>query len=156
MMTREEAVKVAISWKGTPYALRARVKGGGCDCGTLLAEYLLEIGATEQEYFKDLPSYNHDWFCNTSENKYLMKFAQTGLKVAEGICRGAVKEAKPGDIILVKTMRKIQIFNHGAIVVSWPKVIHAVKSSGVVEVDATRDVLTTFKAFVVFSPWGGK
>ena len=39
MVTRERAVEIALAWKGTPYADRGRVRGAGCDCGTLLAEY---------------------------------------------------------------------------------------------------------------------
>jgi cell wall-associated NlpC family hydrolase len=38
MKTRAEAVLIARTWLETPYILGGRLKGAGCDCGSLLAE----------------------------------------------------------------------------------------------------------------------
>lgn len=151
MKTREEAIEVARAWLGTPYVLKGRIKGAGCDCGTLLAEYLIEIGATTAEELGDLGLYSHDWFCNTSDERYLRNVLRFARLVAETICRPGV-EAQPGDLVLFRVVGS-KIYNHGAIVTAWPYGIHAQCDGGVRRVDLTSHYLTAYQQMDIFDPF---
>jgi cell wall-associated NlpC family hydrolase len=148
MITREEAVEVAKSWLGTPYMVRGAIKGECIDCATLLLEYLHEIGATEDI---DVPMYKADWFHHTTDNRYLVQMSKRAILIAETICRGTIA-AKPGDILLFSHQKKLTVYTHGAIVIQWPKVMHAV-SPKVTLADATQDVLMGLKRVAILSPW---
>ena len=151
MITREEAVDVARSWKGTSYVLGGRVKNAGCDCGTLLAEYAIECGMCTKEELENIGLYSHDWFCNTSEERYLLNLMRHARKALESICRGTPSEAKPGCMVLFKSVRS-PLYNHGGIVVAWPQIIHAVDPR-VTQSDATQHYLTSFMKMCIFDPW---
>jgi cell wall-associated NlpC family hydrolase len=150
-MTRPEAVSVARSWKGTPYVLQARIKGAGCDCGTLLAEYLIEITAARRADLEDLGVYSHDWFCHASSERYLLRLVRHARKTAETICRGT-PDAQPGNIVLFRTVGS-RFFNHGAIVTAWPLGMHAIHPQ-VTESNLLSHHLTGFHEMAIFDPFG--
>jgi NlpC/P60 family putative phage cell wall peptidase len=147
MLARDEAVRVARTWIGTPYVKGARVQGAGCDCATLLAEYLIEIGASERE---DLGVYSHDWFCHSAEECYMYALMRHATRTLETVARG-VPQAKPGDLLLFR-VAKSRVYNHGAIVTSWPRMIHAAPA-GVAEATATTHPLTAHMQMAIFDPW---
>lgn len=103
-------MRTALEWLRTPYVSGARVKGHGCDCLTLLAEVFAEAKIIEPV---PIQRYPHDWHLHRSEELYL----QGLLKYAH-----EVEVPKPGDIVLWKFGR---CFSHGALVVSWPTIVHA-------------------------------
>jgi hypothetical protein len=128
------------------------VKNAGCDCGTLLAEYAIECGFCTIEDLENIGLYSHDWFCNTTEERYLFRLMRHARKALEGVCRSTtIAEAEPGCLVLFKAVRS-PLYNHGGIVVAWPQIIHAVDPV-VVESDATRHYLTSFTEMCVFNPW---
>jgi cell wall-associated NlpC family hydrolase len=147
MLSRSEAVPIARAWKDTPYVKGGRVLGAGCDCATLLAEYLIAIGASERE---GLGVYSHDWFCHVSEERYMFALMKHAQKTLETVAAGS-PEAKPGDLVLFRVARS-RVFNHGAIVLEWPRIIHAVHPR-VAEASATLHPLTAHMQMAVFSPW---
>jgi cell wall-associated NlpC family hydrolase len=147
MMTREQAVAVARSFCGTPYVLGGHLKGAGVDCATLLAEYLIEIGASERE---PLSVYSHDWFHHASEERYKYALLKHARQVVETICRGT-PETRPGDLVLFKVARS-RIYNHGAIVTGWPYGVHAFDPK-VSEVNLLRHALTVHTEMAIFTPW---
>lgn len=147
---RIDAVACARSWKSTPYVLRGRIKGAGCDCATFLAEYLLEIGAAQPSELEDIGFYSSDWWCHTSDERYLRNLMRFGKLVAEVICRPGEK-AQPGDLVLFKVVGS-RVYNHGAIVTAWPRGIHA-EASGVSEVDLTAHRLTAYRTMDIFDPF---
>jgi cell wall-associated NlpC family hydrolase len=149
--SRIEAVAAARRWIGTPYILKGRVRGAGCDCATLLAEYLIEIGAATSADLEDLGFYSDDWFCNTRNERYLRSVIRFGRKVAETVCRPGVG-ALPGDLVLFRVVGS-RVFNHGAIITSWPRGIHAQCDGGVREVDLTGHPLTAFQQMDIFNPF---
>src|ERR1700733_1848357 len=109
---RQRVVSVARSWLGTPYHTGGRVKGnqGGIDCLTLLAEVFAEAGLVDRV---PIPYYPHDWHLHRDTERYL-----------EGLLKYTHEIAGPplpGDITLWKFGR---CFSHGAVVTSWPQVIH--------------------------------
>lgn len=135
---------------GSPYRLGGRLPRAGLDCCTLLVEYLIAIGRPASD-FADLPFYSADWFLHASSERYLKGLMRFGTIVAETICRSNAP-AQPGDIALFKVAGS-RLFNHGAVVTSWPLGIHAA-ARGVVEVDLVKCPLTAFHRMDLFNPWG--
>lgn len=138
---------MAEAWLGTPYHLGGRVRGAGCDCATLLVEYAIECGFAERE---DLGVYSHDWFCNTTEDRYLFGMIRHAKKTIEGICRGTV-DAKPGCFVLFKVAGS-RLFNHGGIVIQWPWILHAVDPR-VTKSNAVTHYMTAHHEMCLFDPW---
>ena len=121
--TRKAVVREAVTWIGTPFHHAARVKGAGVDCLMLLAEVYERAGIVDHI---EPPFYVPDWHLHRDAERYM-----------EGLLRYArpVAAPGPGDIALFRFGRT---FSHGAIVVEWPRLVHAYWSIGVVWGDATR------------------
>jgi cell wall-associated NlpC family hydrolase len=154
MLSRREAIIVAESWVGTPYAMGARVRGGGCDCGTLLAEYLIGIGRCTREEMDakiaSLGPFSHDWFCHAESERYenaLLAFAPLRW---QGVCAGT-PPAKPGDIAMYRVAGSKR-FNHGSIILTWPRAVHAF-TQRVALARPTLHPLTSHQAMAIFDPW---
>jgi cell wall-associated NlpC family hydrolase len=150
MKTRQEAVNVARTWIGTPYVKRQRCKGGGVDCGQLLAGYLPEIEAVTEAEVKEYGPYGSDWFHHTRDEIYLKELMKFGTLIAETICRGGQK-IEPGNLVLFRSVGS-RVFNHGAIITAWPFGIHA-NREGVCETDLIACSLTGHKQMDIFDPW---
>lgn len=115
---RAAVVREAQEWIGTPFHHAARIKGAGVDCLMLLAEVYERAGVSAERIVP--PFYVPDWHMHRDAERYM-----------EGLLGYArpVDAAAPGDIALFRFGRT---FSHGAIVVEWPRVIHAYWSIGVV------------------------
>jgi NlpC/P60 family putative phage cell wall peptidase len=150
MTTRTQVVAEARSWLLTPYKQRAQLKGIGCDCATLLYCVMRDTGLIEPE---DLPLFSSDWWAHTTEEKYLQQMLRHAGKVAEAVCSPSLNP-EPGNIILGKTAGA-HVYNHGAIITSWPMGVHAVKPH-VMEVDLTKDPMWIMKAVAIFDPFQTK
>lgn len=148
MITRQQAVEIALAWKGTPYVKGARIRGVGCDCETLLEAYLIAIGAAGS--FDHLPLFQQDWFCHTTEEKYRDELAQYATCTWEGRCIGT-PPALPGDIAIYRVVGS-KVYNHGGIIIGWPKAIHAYGDRGVCETRPALHPLTAYREMAVFSP----
>jgi NlpC/P60 family putative phage cell wall peptidase len=144
---RREIVAEARTWIGTPYHYGGQVKGAGCDCATLLLCVWRTCGIIHDE---ELGVYAGDWYCNTTEEKYMRRVLRHAHKVAEAVSYTTL-EAKPGNIVLTRAAGS-RVFNHGGIVVNWPRVIHAIDPS-VEECDASTHRLWAYKTVAVFDPW---
>ena len=108
---REAIVKEAESWNGTPWHHEGRIKGAGVDCGMMLLEVFEKVGAMSHV----APGhYSQDFMLHNRREWYL----ETVLQYAYEIYRNP----KPGDIIL---FRNGLTYSHGAIVIEWPRFIHA-------------------------------
>jgi NlpC/P60 family putative phage cell wall peptidase len=118
---RQEIVKAAESWIGTPYHHYAQIKGSGCDCLQLLVAVFTECKLIPE---KEWPHYAYDWHMHNSEELYL-----------DGLMKYAKKtdDPQPGDVAMFKFGRTV---SHAAIVISWPMMIHAYNGHGVVYVSA--------------------
>ena len=112
---RQKIVDVARTWLDTPYHTGARVKGQGADCITFIAGVFEEAGLVKNI---PIPSYSAQWHLHRDTEKYL----QGLLKYTREI----QSPPKPGDIALWKFGR---CYSHGAIVIGWPKIIHAYTGS---------------------------
>lgn len=148
MLSRQEAVAYALTWKGTPLVQDARVLGAGCDCRTIVEAYLIAIGvATEikTEHFA------HDWFCHTTEEKYFNELSKYAKCKWKGVCRGT-PPALPGDIAIFRVATS-HVYNHGCIVIGWPRTLHAFEQRGVTESRPSLHHLTAHRPMAIFDPW---
>ena len=121
---RAAVVAEAQSWIGTPFHHAARVKGDGVDCLMLLAEVYERAGVRGHI---EPPFYVPDWHLHRDAERYM-----------EGLLPYAREIAAPpgaGDVALFRFGRT---FSHGAIVIEWPRLVHAYWAIGVVWGDATR------------------
>lgn len=120
--SRATVIEEAKSWIGTPFHHAARVKGAGVDCLMLLAEVYERAGVAGHI---EPPFYVPDWHLHRDAERYM-----------EGLLRyaGPIDTPNAGDIALFRFGRT---FSHGAILVEWPRLIHAYWSIGVVWGDAT-------------------
>jgi len=143
MSLREAVVKEAVSWIGTPFHHAARVKGAGVDCLMLLAEVYERAGIVPH---LEPPFYVPDWHLHRDAERYLEGLASHAHEIA-GPPRGT--GPLPGDIALFRFGRT---FSHGAIVTSWPRLVHAYWNIGVVYGDATLHPLAS-RPVRFFSPF---
>ena len=115
---RWAVIAEARSWLATPYHHAARVKGAGVDCAMLPAAVYRAAGL-----IPDFPveHYPPDWHLHRDVERYL-----------DTVTRHAVEVPAPtgaGDFVLFRWGR---CFAHGAIIVDWPVIVHAVLHAGVV------------------------
>ena len=117
----------ARGWLRTPYHHMGRVKGCGTDCLMLLAEVYERAGVVPRI---DVPFYAPDWNLHRDAERYLGGLMQYAREV-EG-------SPRQGDVVVFKFGR---CFAHGAIIVAWPRLIHAWWNAGVVYGDADQPPL---------------
>jgi cell wall-associated NlpC family hydrolase len=139
---RAAVIAEAKTWLRTPFVDCARVKGAGVDCAQFIAAVYENAGIIESV---PLGTYSPQWHLHHSEPRYL-----DGL-IANGMHEVVEAEAKPGDVVVFMQGRT---FSHGALIVSWPRIIHAVKlMGGVCYSDVDRDKFLTRRERKFFSFW---
>lgn len=115
MIDRDLIVALARDWLGTPYHHRARVKGVGVDCATLLIGVFHEAGM-----IPDIrPEYPPDWHLHRDEERYLGWLRQYGDEILVG-------DSEPGDVLVWRFGRT---YSHGAIYVGDGEIIHALRKA---------------------------
>ncbi|MDP9039576.1 MAG: hydrolase [Acidobacteriota bacterium] len=124
---RNAVVAEARSWLRTPYHHRANIKGSGADCALFpLAVYTSVLGLVAPP----LPPYVQQFNLHSSEEKYLTYVREFGAREIQQ------DEVQPGDFALWRIGR---CYSHGAIVLEWPNIIHAVNPRGVILGNASSD-----------------
>jgi len=108
---RKLVVEEARTWLGTPYVSNGDVKGAGVDCGMLLVRVFVDVGLVEP--FDPRP-YPAQWALHQSAERYL--------EIVERLAKEIEGPPLPGDLALFKFGK---CWAHGAIVTSWPEIIHA-------------------------------
>lgn len=111
-MTREEVVREALTWEGTPYHHHARIKGVGVDCAQLPAAVYEAVGLIPHLN----PEYSEQWMMSRDEELYLSYVFPHAVEIERS-------QVGPGDFAIWKYGRT---YSHGAIVIDGPWVIHAV------------------------------
>jgi|SRR5579859_939565 len=155
----ELVCSIARSWLGTPYHHMGRVKSAGVDCAMFPLEVYREAGLLPEV---EVPFYPQDWHLHRSEEMYLdiveryatenteppavaggdvsnaptATYTPTAAKRAAGGVPVAAGSARPGDFVLYQFGRT---WSHGAIVVEWPLIIHAVVQHGVILSDGEKE-----------------
>ncbi len=115
---RTVVIAEARRWLGTPYHSAASVRGVGCDCLMFPAAVYAEAGVITRQA---IPYYPPDWHLHRGDERYLAGV----LKVA-----AEIDAPRPGDFVLWRIGRALA---HGAIIIAWPHIIHAVQGIGVME-----------------------
>lgn len=111
---RELVIAEARDWIGTPFHLNSDLKSVGVDCGRFPRRCYAVAGIE----VPDLPPHwPRDFACNAMADKepYLEIIRQSFREVST---------PDPGDLALFRPLRS-RCYSHAAIVVAWPKVIHA-------------------------------
>ena len=140
---RAAVVAEARRWLGTPYHHMGRVLGAGVDCATLPAEIYAACGVMS---CLNVAFYPQDWHLHRGDERYLA--------VVTAIA-GEVANPLPGDFVLWRFGRCLA---HGAIVIDWPVIIHALNPVGVVLDDGesaglNQIGLNKIRERRIFSPW---
>lgn len=107
---RARIIAAAEGWLRTPWHHNARVKGAGVDCGQLLIGVYADAGLVPA--FSTGP-YSIDHMLHSADERFL------------GFVTAHLDETQtpgPGDVAV---WQYGQCFSHGAIVVDWPRIIHA-------------------------------
>ena len=125
---RAAVLTEAIAWLRTPYHHMGRLKGGGIDCLMLLAEVYEAAGVIPH---LEIPFYPPDWHLHRGAERYLDGLTQYASEI-DG-------PPEPGDAVLFRFGR---CFAHGAIIIGWPRLIHAWHNTGVVYSDADQGELS--------------
>lgn len=139
---RAAIVAEARTWLGTKYHPGGRVKGAGVDCGMLIAEVYERAGIIAH---MEIPPYPADWHKHRKDEKYLGFILREGRFIEPG-------GQKAGDVAMWKFGL---VRSHGAIIVEWPRVIHATFQERTVwECDVSDDVRYGTKDVQFYSYWG--
>jgi cell wall-associated NlpC family hydrolase len=107
---RQRILTAAETWLLTPWAHNQCVKRAGVDCGRFLHASYAEADLAAPVDFGTYPA---DWMLHRSEERFL-GWVERYLD--------PVGYPQPGDVAVWKFGR---CFSHGAIVVDWPRIIHA-------------------------------
>lgn len=127
---RQQLVAEARTWLRTPFHHRARVKGAGIDCVNLLIAVYQSAGIVDDI---DPGEYTRDWHMHHDEPRFLDRLRDHADQLDDPSC------ALPGDIAMFTYGRHA---SHGAIITTWPTIIHADSHLGqVIETDILRSPL---------------
>ncbi len=138
--TREDVVREALRWEGTPYHSHARLLGVGVDCCNLPAAVYEAVGLVGHIE----PAYARQWFLHRDEELFLEYVRPHATEIAR-------EDVRPGDMGIWRFGRT---YSHAAIVIEPPVVIHAVQLSGVVlRSDMDRDEDLRTRAAMFFTLW---
>lgn len=137
---RRAVLAEAMSWLGTPYHHKARVKGAGVDCAQILIAVYAACGVIPAF---DPGDYPPDWMLHREEERYLGWVQRFAVEV---------EQPQPGDVVLYRVGR---CYAHGGIVVAWPTILHAFRREGVVLADGTQGFLAE-RAATFWSVWGAR
>lgn len=124
---RLAVVAEARAWIGTPYISAAEIKKVGCDCLTFIVGVFRTMGYVPQSYV--VPPYAPDWHMHRSVELYadgMLEFCNETTDLFMLSC----EKPKPADIAMWRFGRT---YSHAAIVIEWPRVIHAYIGSPVHE-----------------------
>jgi hypothetical protein len=130
-LERQEVIREALTWMGTPFMHEARVKGVGCDCGRFLIAIYSSLGHMEnyEPYRVPVAWHLHSEAPGFDPEMYIRQIKRFAREI-EG-------PPAPGDIAMFWWGKA---YSHSGIVIEWPnKMIHCFFIAGVQLVDAQID-----------------
>jgi cell wall-associated NlpC family hydrolase len=140
---RAAVVAEAMTWLGTPWRHRGRVKGAGVDCAQFVIKCYAAAGVIEDF---DTGEYPRDWHIHKTD-EWFLRFVPSFARQIEAADVG------PGDLVLFKIGR---VFSHAAIVVTWPQGIHACIQSQMVtlcDLDREHGLITDVRKYFTARGW---
>ena len=123
MSMRDDVLRIATRWIGTPYRHQASLEGLGTDCLGLIRGVWRELYGAEPEL---VPAYAPDW-AERSGQERLMEAATRHFGPSIPFA-----EARPGDLLLFR-WRAGCAAKHAGILSSAGRFIHAYEQAAVVE-----------------------
>jgi cell wall-associated NlpC family hydrolase len=84
--------------------------------------------------YRDPRPYPPQWHVHRNEEKYMEEV----LRYAVEVPGPPQREPKPGDLVMFNLAK---VFAHGAIITSWPRVIHAIGNNAVQEEDISKNTI---------------
>lgn len=137
-MIRQQIVKEARSWIGTPYQHQAKLKGIGVDCAMLIAQIGQNIGLLDPS--KLVPNYSKQWHIHNRDEKL------KDILLDYGFIEIPISKAKSGDVLGFKYGR---VMSHLAIRTPRENIIQASIETGKVTESTYDDMkshlITAFK-----------
>lgn len=133
-LARSAIVAEARTWVGTPYMSNAMIKGrrGGVDCAMFPLAVYAEAGFVPKEF--DPRPYSPQWHVHQNEEKYF-KYV---LQFAHEVDAPPIRQPLPADFVMFKIGN---VSAHGAIVIDWPIIIHAVGNDRVTVEDISKNMI---------------
>lgn len=122
-LQRDEMVRVARSWIGTPYHHQASVRGIGADCLGLLRGVWRDVYGTDAE---TPPAYTRDW-AEAAGREDLIAGAERHLSPI------AIEAIRPGDVLLFR-LRPGLPAKHVGLLATDKTFIHAFEGARACEV----------------------
>lgn len=129
--TRDDVVREALTWEGTPFHDCSGIRGAGCDCAHLLIRTFSAVGLIED--FD--PAYKPQWFLHRDEPLFLHALKAQGARLIH------FENIAAGDVLMYKFGRHAA---HGAIVIDANTIIHAYKPAGCVGLGSRREFADRF------------
>ena len=143
---RLKVVQEAQNWRGTPFHMNACLRGIGVDCGRFPYAVYSACGIPVPELPAHWP---HDFMQHRMANgePYLSLIQQKFTPI---------NTPSPGDLAVFKPLRS-RCYSHAAIVVEWPKVVHArgVGANPQVEESSSDQWPLAGSQVLFFSPFHG-
>lgn len=138
MTTRTAVIEEAQRWLGAKWRHEARVRYVACDCGQLLLDVYRQCGLIPEI---SVEKYARQWSLHQKDERFLALLDAYAQRVST---------PKPADIAVWKAAKT---YSHAAIVLDWPRILHADVHEGVVPADASQGQLPTFpvKFYSVFA-----
>jgi NlpC/P60 family putative phage cell wall peptidase len=125
-ITRDRVVRIARSWRGTPYHHQQSIKHFGTDCLGLVRGIWRDLYGSEPE---QLPAYSSDW-AEASGDEALLAAARRHLVEIDR------KSAREGDLLVFRH-RKWLPAKHIGVLTAHNRMIHATENLPVMEFKLT-------------------
>lgn len=116
-VSREDVVREALSWIGTPFHDYAGVKGVGVDCAHFLIRVYATVGLIE-DFTPE--RYVPQWFLHRDEPRFLNTLAGYAHQIKP-------EDAQSADVVMYNFGRHAA---HGAIIVDEHAIVHAFSYAG--------------------------
>jgi len=142
-MWRDQVVSEAMTWVGTKYHHKGRIKGVGVDCGGLIYEVYKKVMGIPAEPFP--ANYAEDWGLHKDDNELYLNFIMPYIV--------PTSELKLGDLIIFKFGRA---YAHGTLYAGNNKVVHSYGRTGfgsVVVSDLGKFGARACKKFTLGEQW---
>lgn len=107
---RAAALREAATWVGTPWSHYAAIKGAGVDCVQFVVQVYKAIGAIGAV---ETGEYAQEWMLHRYEQRLIAKLEQYARPILTPM---------PADLAVYRYGRS---YSHIALVVEWPRVVHA-------------------------------
>lgn len=134
--TRQKVVAEALTWQGTPYAHNQAAKGLAADCAMFPLAVYQTVGVLPEI---EVGYYSPQWHLHHSEELYMNRVLSLGACLTDAL--------DEGNFVLWQIGRT---YSHGAIIIRWPIIIHALVRQTVQLADATNDATVCRRPFKVF------